>query len=239
MWIQSLSLLKTIIKPLLFQKGTPMKRVFLTFLFASISLLTGCMTIYEKKPLTLVDNPEKINTKIAVRGFTRKYIALNSTHYRSTGNIGNRSFNRNSTSTSSTVQASIDMRTFASMTLEDLGVNVKSSKSDYTLVGQIGDGETRYTPSTVLTCAGSLGFFWYLIADNWCELRLYDKTGSLVRKYSVTGSYEKSTFGLFSVFHVIGVSEYNSYNYGGLSAKDAISKALQKLMVDLRSGAIK
>lgn len=216
-----------------------MKRTLLPLLFAPILLLTGCMTVYEKKPGTISKTAQVSNQKIAVKGFTRKYIKLNSTHYRSTGNIGNKSFNRTGSSTSSSVQSSIDMRNFASMTLEDAGVNVKNPKANYILVGQIGDGKSRYTPSTVLTCAGSLGFFWYSIVDNWCELRLYNPKGSLVRKYFATGSYEKSTFGLLSIFHVIGVSEYNSYTSGGLSAKDAISKALEEMINDFQNGVIK
>lgn len=216
-----------------------MKRILILLLFTSISFLTGCMTIYEKKPQTILNTSQKINKKISVKGFTRKYVELNSTYRRTNGNIGNKSFNAHSSTTSSTIQSSVDMRTFASRTLEDVGVNVMNPNSDYILVGKIGDGKARYTPSTVLTCAGSLGFFWYLIADNWCELRLYDKKGNLIRKYYARGSYEKSTFGLFSVFHLIGVSEYNSYNFGGLSAKGAISKALQEMINDFQSGIIK
>ena len=238
MLVQSLSLMEIANKSI-FLKGPTMKRILLLLLFTSILLLTGCMTVYEKKPHTITNSSPKINKRISIKGFTRKYVALNSTYRRSSGNIGNRNFNAHSTSTSSTVQSSIDMRTFASMTLEDSGINVMNPNSDYILVGQIGNGKARYTPATVLTCAGSLGFFWYLIADNWCELRLYDKTGSLIRKYFANGSYEKSTVGLFSVFHVIGVSEYNSYNYGGLSAKDAIGKALQKMVHDFQTGVIK
>jgi len=216
-----------------------MHRIFTTLLFALLLVLSGCMTVYEQKPNTEINLSEKISKKITVKGFTRKYIELNSTYYRSNGSIGRRNYHHTGTSTSSRVRSSIDMRDFASMALEDAGINVKNRKADYTLVGQIGDGKVRYTPSTVLTCAGSLGFAWYLIADNWCKLRLYDQKGNLVRKYYAKGSYEKATIGIFSVFHVVGVSEYNSYNFGGLSAKDAISKALQELLNDFQSGAIK